>query len=153
MQTRRGRRGAWKCRVSKYRVLFLFIGWRDAKLLSTYSLSSSSSSFYRITRYFLSFFFFFPRWPTLCVQRNRRRYSKEYALLYKYEKSFLYSSFAAIPSKNVCTNICRGKEILFRRCVVVYTRNNVQSWYAAVPFKVVSRKTQDCRNIKHGFCL
>lgn len=85
MQTRRGRRGTWKCRVSKYRVLFLFIGWRDAKLLSTYSLSSSSSSFYRVTRYFLSFFF-------LVVQRNRRRYSKEYALLYKYEKSFILLS-------------------------------------------------------------
>lgn len=79
MQTRRGRRGAWKCRVSKYRVLFLFIGWRDAKLLSTYSLSSSSSFFYRITRYFLSFFFFFlvdP--PCVCretegdIQRNTR---------------------------------------------------------------------------------
>lgn len=150
MQTRRGRRGTWKCRVSKYRVLFLFIGWRDAKLLSTYSLSSSSSSFYRVTRYFFSFFFSSLTHP-VCAEKQKEIFKGIRAFVQVRKK--LYSSFAAIPSKNVCTNICRGKEILFRRCVAVYTRNNVQSWYAAVPFKVVSRKTQDCRNIKHGFCL
>lgn len=48
---------------------------------SAYSSPPSSNqnpSFYRITRYFL--FFFFPCWPILRVQRNRRRYSKEYEL-------------------------------------------------------------------------
>lgn len=76
------------------------------------SSSKQNPSFYRITR----FSFFFPSPPFLVdppyvyketegdIQRNKR------ALLYRARK--LYSS-AAIPSKNVCTNICRGNKSCF----------------------------------------
>lgn len=146
MQTRRGRRGTWKCRVSKYRVLFLFIRWRDAKLLGLL-LSSlfEPESFLLSNNEIFSFFFFSLLTHPACTKKQKEIFKGIRARK-------LYSS-AAIPSKNVCTNICRGKQILFRRCVVVAFTRNVQSRYAAVPFKVVSRKTQDCRNMKHGFCL
>lgn len=145
MQTRGGGggRGNAESRNTKF---YFYLSGGEMPSYSAYSSPPSSNqnpSFYRITRYFL---FFFP----LLTHPACTKKQKEIFKGIRARK--LYSS-AAIPSKNVCTNICRGKQILFRRCVVVAFTRNVQSRYAAVPFKVVSRKTQDCRNMKHGFCL
>lgn len=70
MQTRRGRRGTWKCRVSKYRVLFLFIRWRDAKLLGLLLPSLfEPESFLLSNNEIFSFFFFFLVDPS-CVYKE-----------------------------------------------------------------------------------
>lgn len=110
-------------------------------------------SFYRITRYMYFFVFnnhFLVDPPR--VQRNRRRYSKGYARVLLYEALF----FCHDTFEKYSANICRGTNPVSsmrrrrrrRRLRATFNRDT-----RLVPFKVVSRKTQDCRNIKHGLPL
>lgn len=93
MQTRRGRRGTWKCRVSKYRVLFLFIRWRDAKLLGLLLPSLfEPESFLLSNNEIFSFFFPLLTHPA-CTKKQKEIFKGIRARK-------LYSS-AAIPSKNI----------------------------------------------------
>lgn len=134
--------GTWKCRVSKYQVLFLFIRWRDAKSLDLFlpsptffeAESFTNPSLLLSNNEIYVFFCFqqpFPCWPTPCTKKQKeifkgiraRAFVRSFILLPRYLRKIFCKH---LPGNKSCFVDASSSSSSFTR--------NVQSWYAARSF-------------------